>query len=262
MYSVGVDIIDEQHKVLIALINELDRLIQEDFVRPKVQELFRELVDYTNYHFDTEEQLMHSHHYDPDNLQKHILQHQQFRKEIDTVLSDVKHISLNDCKVILSYLTNWLVNHICKVDHHLGDYILAQQIEQEGLERRKIHEAEDATLSSTLMEQLQKNIETCEKNLPQLIESVQKLLVIVQHYECTSRTHLQREAKEQLAQLLASMPEPSLLHHESVTLIKEIESGHCRLNRMLRHFNHDHCPVAATSCESELPSTTNPKKLG
>ena len=56
-YSVSVDVIDEQHKKLMGLCNKLHRLIENKDADSKVQEVLSELVDYTLYHFQTEEEL-------------------------------------------------------------------------------------------------------------------------------------------------------------------------------------------------------------
>ncbi|MCP5161263.1 MAG: hemerythrin family protein [Hahellaceae bacterium] len=95
-YSVGVPELDEQHKVLVRLINELDELLASRFDLVKAQALFRELVDYTIYHFATEERLMVRFQYDEAGYQAHIRQHRQFEQEIKSVLSDIDQITTTD----------------------------------------------------------------------------------------------------------------------------------------------------------------------
>ncbi len=130
-YAIGIPELDEQHQVLVGLINEIDELLARDFDLPTAQALFRQLVDYTVYHFAAEERLMVKHQYDEASYQAHLHQHRQFEEEIAGVLTSIDDITPTDCAVVLSYLTNWLINHICKVDHKLGEFVLAQKRKRE-----------------------------------------------------------------------------------------------------------------------------------
>ncbi|WP_250657207.1 bacteriohemerythrin [Alkalimarinus coralli] len=126
-YDTGVEEIDNQHKVLVSLINELDSLVGERFDRGAAEEVFNKLKSYTVFHFATEESLMAEYHYVERDLHAHLLQHRQFEEEIGSVQHDFSQVSREDCNVILSYLTNWLIKHICKVDQRLAAFILAKK---------------------------------------------------------------------------------------------------------------------------------------
>lgn len=126
-YDTGVEEIDNQHKVLVSLINELGGLVGDNFDRGAAEEVFDKLKNYTVFHFATEEGLMAQYHYGERDLHAHLLQHRQFEKEIASVQHDFNQISIEDCNVILSYLTNWLINHICKVDKRFSAFILGKR---------------------------------------------------------------------------------------------------------------------------------------
>ena len=132
-YDTGVEEIDNQHKVLVSLINELSGLVGENFDRGAAEQVFCKLKKYTVFHFATEESLMAQYHYVERDLHAHLLQHRQFEEEIASVQHDFSQISIEDCNVILSYLTNWLIKHICKVDQRFAAFILGKMQKESSL---------------------------------------------------------------------------------------------------------------------------------
>ena len=64
--SVGVEEIDEQHKVLVGLVNEMHEAIHQRHGSEVVQEILAKLADYTRIHFAVEESLMRILNYQDD----------------------------------------------------------------------------------------------------------------------------------------------------------------------------------------------------
>lgn len=126
-YNLGLELIDNQHKVLVRIINDLDDLLHVDFSNDKLASLFSELVEYTKLHFSTEERLMKTRDYDSDQRIAHIRQHQQFVDQVRSLNNDSVDYSKEEAEWILKYLTNWLINHILKVDRHLVDHLNHQE---------------------------------------------------------------------------------------------------------------------------------------
>ena len=126
-YDTGISEIDNQHMVLVSLINELHVLVNERFDRALAEQIFGKLKSYAIFHFATEEGLMAQYHYTVGDLDAHLVQHRQFEHEFESVQSDFENISLDECNIVLSYLTNWLTNHICKVDKRLAEHIYSQR---------------------------------------------------------------------------------------------------------------------------------------
>src|SRR5512140_2145124 len=56
--SVGIQEIDEQHKVLVGLVNDMHRAIHEHHGRDTARAILEKLGDYTRVHFAVEESLM------------------------------------------------------------------------------------------------------------------------------------------------------------------------------------------------------------
>lgn len=62
-YSVGVKEMDNQHKVLVDLINQLHTAMTAGKGSSVAGPIISEMVRYTKFHFDAEEKLMTTHGY-------------------------------------------------------------------------------------------------------------------------------------------------------------------------------------------------------
>jgi hemerythrin len=112
--NTGIDQLDEDHKKLLNMINNLRSSTLcntgEEFERCTLQEL----VDYTESHFDREERLMQEHGY-PD-YEGHKAQHDQMAQY---VAGFVKRYDEQGNKVlpdVADHLTRWLIQHIKGTD--------------------------------------------------------------------------------------------------------------------------------------------------
>ena len=123
-YAVGIKVIDDQHKVLVGLINKLHDAIEDHFQEVALETILQELFDYTRYHFTTEEELMEQYGYEPEKLEKHKKQHQRFISELNSSQADMEILTREDAALIQEFLVNWLKNHILKIDTQLAEYLL------------------------------------------------------------------------------------------------------------------------------------------
>jgi hemerythrin len=119
-YYIGIKMIDEQHKQLFTYADEAYELLNDEFTPDKydrVDILLEKLYDYTVKHLADEEAYMESIHYNKLFTQK--VQHQAFIEKLDEFMeSHNKEEENQDEQImkILTYLTEWLVNHILYVD--------------------------------------------------------------------------------------------------------------------------------------------------
>ena len=119
-YYIGIKMIDEQHKQLFKYADEAYELLNDEFTPDKyvrVDILLEKLYDYTVKHLADEEAYMESIHYNKLFTQK--VQHQAFIEKLDEFMeSHNKEEENQDEQImkILTYLTEWLVNHILYVD--------------------------------------------------------------------------------------------------------------------------------------------------
>jgi len=113
-YSVGVERIDTQHKKLIDILNQLYGSFVDQTTGQVLEDIIRELVDYTNYHFRTEEELFEEHNYP--HKEKHVSEHQDFIQKVIDFNADLKAGKSRITFQLMNFLRNWLINHICGSD--------------------------------------------------------------------------------------------------------------------------------------------------
>jgi len=123
-YSVGVNIIDEQHKELLHLTNELYNTCKqgEEFSREAFQRAAKVAVDYVGKHFFTEEKIMDTVKYP--NMVAHKTEHKNFVKR---VLANVKDFEEGRNFVpnnFVRFLKDWILSHVAMTDKGMGDYLL------------------------------------------------------------------------------------------------------------------------------------------
>lgn len=121
-FSVGIESMDNQHKVLVKLINQLYSSLQKSRITPQeLEEVLSELVKYVDIHFTSEEKLMEKYNY-PDYHQ-HLQQHKKFINAV-TAFKDDYHKGISNIDFsLLNFLRSWLLEHILEEDKHYGDYI-------------------------------------------------------------------------------------------------------------------------------------------
>ncbi len=125
-YKTGVENIDKQHKKLVDLLNQLDENINVGGDTQLVIGLLDELVDYTKYHFSSEEGFMQEHDYDLVSFQKHQKIHQQFVKKIKEAQESCHSHPDKVTDELLDFLVQWLVNHILLTDKQMVESALAK----------------------------------------------------------------------------------------------------------------------------------------
>ncbi len=103
-YSVNNTILDEQHKRLFSIIDSLQS-IQED----KLPTIIQDLLDYSNYHFTSEEQLMREAEFE--GLEEHVQEHKLFFTTVDKMHNALKNATLQIPQV-QHFLVTWLIHHI------------------------------------------------------------------------------------------------------------------------------------------------------
>jgi len=116
-YSVNIQELDEQHKLLIQMINDLHGLIVRKSNPGAVCEVLERLIHYTRTHFDDEETLMRNS--DFPGYEAHKARHDQFIGEVEALERRAK-ISQGSEQLVgmemLFKLKDWLVDHIVVMD--------------------------------------------------------------------------------------------------------------------------------------------------
>lgn len=122
-YLTGIEQIDNEHRVLFEIADEIYQLCINEFVPDKydhITNLIQRLKDYTIMHFDHEEAYMESINYKRIFTQK--IQHDNFKRKLDTmdleIVDDNQELALED---LLKFVTDWLVEHIMETDKRIAE---------------------------------------------------------------------------------------------------------------------------------------------
>lgn len=115
-YLLGVPEIDNQHKKLIAIANELYDVINgnESEYKTKMPQILKKLTDYTQYHFSSEEQLQEKIGYP--GLEAHKKSHSFFVKEVEFQINKLSVENKSNVLNFYNYIASWVFNHIAKAD--------------------------------------------------------------------------------------------------------------------------------------------------
>ncbi len=120
-YLTGIELIDEQHKTWIDIVNRLEALLKNPFVDDKYDRIvavLNELTDYTDMHFATEEQLMERIGYR--RILSHKVVHNDFVAKIRDV--DLAKVDSDQNAYLLdltNYILTWISSHILKTDKRI-----------------------------------------------------------------------------------------------------------------------------------------------
>ncbi|MDR2159612.1 MAG: bacteriohemerythrin [Treponema sp.] len=124
-YSIGIPLIDTQHKKLVEMTNNLYECCfgETKTARQCFKETVQGTVDYVKYHFTAEEKILENIKY-PD-LRVHKKEHESFVKKI---LEEVRNFEEGKKFVpfiFVRYLRDWILAHIAVEDKKYAEFILA-----------------------------------------------------------------------------------------------------------------------------------------
>lgn len=122
LYSVGVDIIDEQHKKLFSLINKLFDAMKIGKGSSMVGSILDELIEYTKNHFSAEEDYMAKCNYP--ELKTHRELHIKLTEDIGKIKSKLANNPNSNLSIqTMDFLKDWLNQHIQGVDKKYAPYM-------------------------------------------------------------------------------------------------------------------------------------------
>ncbi len=122
IYSVNIEEIDKQHKQLIDIINKLFNAFSEGKAEKIIPEILKELTDYTNYHFKTEEELFEKYNYPDTKVHKD--RHSECVNQIEIWKEKYQKDITNIPYELMDYLKKWLLQHILKEDKSYSKFLI------------------------------------------------------------------------------------------------------------------------------------------
>ncbi|WP_108650783.1 bacteriohemerythrin [Dongshaea marina] len=131
--TLNIPIVDRQHQWLFELIEELGQMKPSGTSKRKVAIILSKLLDYSHYHFETEEKLFRLNEYPV--AEEHLEDHEHFvftfnklRKEFDKAEDNQPETEAELIIKIHRYLLRWWTHHILEKDSQYVDFIKNTEI--------------------------------------------------------------------------------------------------------------------------------------
>ena len=127
--SVGVGLIDEQHRKWIERLHEVESAIQSRRGMQQVVSTLDFLSEYTVFHFSTEEKYMLQTGYP--ELENHRAKHEELKKTLGNLIEDFKEDGITEkiSEAVGTFLGNWLKDHIRVVDQVFAAFLKEKKIQ-------------------------------------------------------------------------------------------------------------------------------------
>lgn len=126
---VGHPIIDYDHQMLVNIANDLHHAVQLEQGDEEVERGLARLLQYVETHFKREEALFMDSDYP--NKEKHQQNHRDIEALVGGFLASFKANPASvDMTKLMSFLREWLVKHIGKLDKGYMPYVKAAQKQQ------------------------------------------------------------------------------------------------------------------------------------
>ncbi len=117
--SMGISIIDDEHKQFIDIINKAIATIEHNDNPEELKEVLYGITMYAMIHFSTEEAYMIKFKYP--EYKSHTEEHSAFSKKVIAYCNRVNEGDYQIANEILEYLKPWLANHIQVTDRQYID---------------------------------------------------------------------------------------------------------------------------------------------
>jgi hemerythrin len=124
-FETGLASVDQQHRVLVDLINRLGALpLGDGNDQTDAERLFEELAAYAKYHFAEEEEFMSQVQLDTRHISAHKIGHDEFMHKIAQMHQRIADHH-EDVQGLLRFLIHWLAFHILGTDQFMAKQISA-----------------------------------------------------------------------------------------------------------------------------------------
>jgi len=120
-YSVNVKGIDDQHKKLIGLLNQLDEAMRQGKGRQALDKILKELIQYTRTHFADEERLMKTHGYP--EYEWHKAKHDRMTQKVLDIQREYQEGKITITLDVMKFLENWIDKHILGTDKQYSPFL-------------------------------------------------------------------------------------------------------------------------------------------
>lgn len=136
-FEIGLPSVDQQHQMLVELINDLAQAIEGGAQLPEVHQLTEALMSYAVNHFSEEEQFLAQAPLPEAEKVRHRAAHRSFVEKVQQQTQREDLLEAEVAQGTLEFLTTWLVSHILGSDRKIA---LALHLIQDSTEPSSILE--------------------------------------------------------------------------------------------------------------------------
>ena len=121
--SVGVELIDQQHRTLIERLDDFAAAVDDNRGATQIVKTLTFLIEYTEFHFDAEEKHMAESEFP--GREEHHGMHEELKATLAGLEQDFREDGATAvlAGAIHKLMVNWLVKHIREVDTQFGSYL-------------------------------------------------------------------------------------------------------------------------------------------
>jgi hemerythrin len=123
-YSVGVEILDKQHRHLLELINQLSDLGPKAGDRKGLFAVLNAFAEYAQTHFETEEQYLKR--YDFPGLAQHQREHVAFTADVFRMAQQLENADPAIYTEVCRFVKDWYISHVLGTDREYIDFLIAK----------------------------------------------------------------------------------------------------------------------------------------
>jgi hemerythrin-like metal-binding protein len=120
-YSVGFKLIDDQHKILISLINDLYVAQHFGTLQTAIIGVLEKLAAYTVYHFNSEKELFAQYKYP--KASEHLAEHDYFVDKVKGFQQELNRGGILLSLKTMDFLKDWTITHILGSDKEFGEFV-------------------------------------------------------------------------------------------------------------------------------------------
>ncbi|MGO9379278.1 MAG: bacteriohemerythrin [Dissulfurispiraceae bacterium] len=119
--SVGVTELDDQHKKLIGIINQLNEAMKVGKGKDVMGKTIASLIEYTKYHFGAEEKILQANAYP--SLIIHKKAHESLTGQVVDLQKNFGAGSLIISIEVMNFLKDWISKHIMSTDKQYSPFL-------------------------------------------------------------------------------------------------------------------------------------------
>ena len=125
-HSVGFPALDDQHKTLVALTNQLFLAIMRDEGQQELGAVLAELARYTEYHFEYEEKILAEHGFPETSLALHREEHRELTERVYRLLAKYEEDPFALDLDVYSSRRDWMTNHMVGSDSEYAEFLVSR----------------------------------------------------------------------------------------------------------------------------------------